>query len=480
VVKYNLRSTVFSLRQLSEDIRSGNLSPTDLIEVCIDKIKNLNPRLGAFITVVEKDELIKKALIAENEIKKGNYRGPLHGIPFSVKDIFYVKGLRCTCGSKILADYIPKSNATVVKRMKDAGAILVGTNNLNEFASGITGVNPFYGSSKNPWNPSRLSGGSSGGSAVAVATGMVMISLGTDTGGSIRVPASLCGVVGLKPTYGRISRHKIFPLAPTLDHVGCITRSAWDAATVLEYIAGRDPFDDSTAFNTVEPYTKNLEEPNLEKRRIGVLKPYFCDYLHPEVSALFQQFTELLGSANAEVIFDLNIGQTNKFYDSWRDIRLAEAANVHRRWLNNGTTSSEYSDEVRQMLVAGTMIPAVNYILSMETIREIRNSFLKLFSIQNLDAFVVPTTIIPAPRFGQEKVNVCRNVTLDTRQALLRNTIVFNSIGLPSVSIPIGLTKKDNLPVGAQIIGAPFKEETILSIAYCHERISNSLSKFVA
>jgi aspartyl-tRNA(Asn)/glutamyl-tRNA(Gln) amidotransferase subunit A len=258
VVKGNLRSTGFSLRQLSENIRNGSISPTELIEVCIDKIKNLNPKLGAFITVVEEEKLIKNALAAENEIKNGNYRGPLHGIPFSVKDIFYVKGLRCTCGSRILADCIPESNATVVKRMKDAGAILVGTNTLNEFASGITGINPFYGSSKNPWDASRLSGGSSGGSAVAVATGMVMISLGTDTGGSVRVPASLCGVVGLKPTYGRISRHKIFPLSPTLDHVGCITRSAWDSAAVLEYIAGRDPFDDSTAFNKVEPYTKKL------------------------------------------------------------------------------------------------------------------------------------------------------------------------------------------------------------------------------
>jgi len=261
--------------------------------------------------------------------------------------------------------------------------------------------------------------------------------------------------------------------------VGCITRSTWDSAAVLEYIAGRDPFDDSTAFNKVEPYTKNLEEPNLEKRRIGVLKPYFCDSLHPEVSALFDQFTELLHSANAEIIYDLNIRQTNKFYDSWRDIRLAEAANVHRKRLNNSTTSYEYSNEVRQMLVAGTKIAAVDYILSMETVREIRNAFLGLISARNLDAFVVPTTIIPAPRFGQEKVNVGRNTILDTRQALLRNTIVFNSVGLPSVSIPIGLTKKDNLPLGAQIIGAPFKEETIHSIAYCYERINNSLSKFV-
>jgi aspartyl-tRNA(Asn)/glutamyl-tRNA(Gln) amidotransferase subunit A len=177
VVKGNSTSAGFSLRQVSESIKNGDLSPTELVEASLDKINNLNHRLHAFITVIEEEELIKKALIAEKEIINGKYRGPLHGIPFSVKDIFYVKGVRCTSGSKIIADYVPKSNATVVERMMDAGAILVGTNNMNEFASGIIGINPFYGASKNPWDTSRLSRGSSGGSAVAVATGMVLISL---------------------------------------------------------------------------------------------------------------------------------------------------------------------------------------------------------------------------------------------------------------------------------------------------------------
>jgi aspartyl-tRNA(Asn)/glutamyl-tRNA(Gln) amidotransferase subunit A len=186
------------------------------------------------------------------------------GIPFSIKDIIHAKGIRCTAGSKILADYVPKFSASVVRRMKKAGAILIGTNNLNEFASGITGSNPFYGSSKNPWDIIRLSGGSSGGSAVAVSTGMVLFSLGTDTGGSIRVPASLCGVVGLKPTYGRISLNNTFPLAPTPDHAGCITKSVWDAAAVLEYVAGWDALDPTSAKNTVPPYTKIIEEPNLK------------------------------------------------------------------------------------------------------------------------------------------------------------------------------------------------------------------------
>lgn len=238
-----LNSSSLSLKQLSERIQNGEISPMDLIEICLDRIKKFNPILNAFITVIDEETLYNQSQIAEREIKHGKYYSPLHGIPFSIKDILYAKGVRCTVGSKIFSNYIPSVDATAVKRIKKAGAILIGTNNLNEFASGITGINYFYGSSKNPWNTSRISGGSSGGSAAAVATGMVPISLGTDTGGSVRVPSSLCGVVGMKPTYGRVSKHNVFPLSPSLDHVGCITRSAWDTSVVMEYIAGWDPLD---------------------------------------------------------------------------------------------------------------------------------------------------------------------------------------------------------------------------------------------
>ena len=204
--------------------------PVDLVNVCLSRIKKLNPILNSFITVIDEQLIYKQAEISEKEIKQGNYFGPLHGIPFSVKDMFYAKGIRFTAGSRIFTNYISQVDATAVKRMKKAGAILLGSNNLNEFASGIDGKNPFYGDSKNPWDQERISGGSSGGSAVAVATGMAMVSLGTDTGGSIRVPSALCGVVGLKPTYDLISKNNVFPLSPSLDHVGCITKSVWDAS----------------------------------------------------------------------------------------------------------------------------------------------------------------------------------------------------------------------------------------------------------
>src|SRR5919199_2559909 len=254
------KSSLLSLRQLSEGIKNGDISPADLIEVCLNRIKKFDPILNAFISVIDEKILYEQAQIAEKEIKSGTYYGPLHGIPFSIKDIFYANGIRCTMGSKIFSNNISHVDATAVKRLERAGAILIGTNNLNEFASGITGINPFYGSSKNPWDISRISGGSSGGSAVAVATGMVPFSLGTDTGGSIRVPSSLCGVVGIKPTFGRVSKHNVFPLSPSLDHVGCITRSVWDTSVVMEHIAGWDPLDETCVRKKVPAYTRRIVE----------------------------------------------------------------------------------------------------------------------------------------------------------------------------------------------------------------------------
>ena len=469
-------SPIFSIKRLSEKINCGDISPTELIEVSLNKIKKLDPILNAFITVIERDELFRQAQIAEKEISQGRYRGPLHGIPFSIKDIIHAKGIRCTAGSKILSDYVPKFSASVVRRMKKAGAILIGTNNLNEFASGITGLNPFYGSSKNPWDIIRLSGGSSGGSAVAVSTGMVLFSLGTDTGGSIRVPASLCGVVGLKPTYGRISLNNIFPLAPTLDHAGCITKSVWDAAAVLEYVAGWDALDATSANNTVPPYTKIIEEPNLKGLRIAVLDEYFCDRLHPEIAGLFYEFVDFLRSMKTVVIDDIKLQDTEEYYESWRNIRLAEATNVHLNWINR--RAEDYSPEVRKMLLEGKRISAADYIKSLRTVKEIKSEFLAMFSNRKIDAIVVPSTIVPAPRVVDNIIWVGKNVVLETRQALLRNTIVFNSTGLPAISIPIGFTNS-NMPVGVQIVGPPFKEEIILSIAYCYEQISSSMDTFV-
>jgi aspartyl-tRNA(Asn)/glutamyl-tRNA(Gln) amidotransferase subunit A len=469
------KPSLLSLKQLSERIRCGEISPVDLIEACLDRIKKFNPKLNAFITVIDEQTLYNQSQIAEKEIKHGKYSSPLHGIPFSIKDILYAKGVRCTVGSKIFSNYIPRVDATAVKRLKKAGAILIGTNNLNEFASGITGINYFYGSSKNPWNTSRITGGSSGGSAAAVATGMVPISLGTDTGGSIRVPSSLCGVVGMKPTYGRISKHNVFPLSPSLDHVGCITRSAWDTSLVMEHIAGWDPFDETSKRKKVPAYTKIIEKSSNQRIRIGMPKEYFFDHVYAQVQSVFCDFIETLVSTGSIVVHDLDLQNTEKYHSAWQEIRLAEASEIHMKWLN--TRANDYSYEVREMLVQGTKVSAVDYISALNTVRKIRKEFLSILNYK-ADVIMIPTTIIPAPRFDEEKVSIDMNTILETREALLRNTIVFNSTGLPALSIPIGFTN-DNMPVAAQIIGPPFKEEIILSVAYNYERANNFRSKRV-
>ena len=465
-------STSFSsIRQLSETIKNRELSSVDLVEVCLKRIDKFNPSLNSFITVLN-EQAYEDAERIEKEIRQGIDRGPLHGVPFSIKDIIYAEGVRCTAGSKIMSNYIPKIDATIVARMRKAGAILLGTNNLNEFASGITGINPHYGSSKNPWNINRISGGSSGGSAVAVATGMVPVSLGTDTGGSIRVPSSLCGVVGLKPTYGTVSKYGVMDLAPSLDHVGCITRSAWDAAIVLHIIAGHDPLLLITENQNIPRYRKAFAETKDKKLSVGLPRQYFFDYLQAEVKDIINNFLDTIGLADS--ILEINIEKTDKIYESWRTIRFAEATEIHLKWLK--TKADDYSKDVRKMLLEGTQIAAIEYIRALKLRNEIKNEFLRL--LKKVDIIVVPTTILAAPRFDDLEVSNIDGKLIEMREALLRNTIVFNTIGLPAISIPVGLTK-DGMPVGVQIVGSLFEDEKLLSVAYKYECINNSFYKYV-
>jgi aspartyl-tRNA(Asn)/glutamyl-tRNA(Gln) amidotransferase subunit A len=300
---------------------------------------------------------------------------------------------------------------------------------------------------------------------------MVSVSLGTDTGGSIRVPASLCGVVGLKPTYGRVSKEGVLPLAPSLDHVGCVTRSAWDAAAVLECMSGWDPSDKISSRKEVPQYTKNVEKSNVEEITIGVPNNYFFDYVNHEVESLFTKFLESLKSLGYRVFY-IDVQKTERYCNTWKDIRYAEASQVHEAWLK--TRIDDYSQEVRDMLIRGTTISAVDYIRAKRIINEdLKKGFLTILK-KKIDVLVMPTTIISAPRFDELMTTDISDTLMYTREALLRNTIVFNCIGFPAVSIPIGLTK-GNMPVGAQLIGPPFTEGKILSVAYNYECIDKCI-----
>ena len=392
--------------------------------------------------------------MSEKRIKEGLYKGPLDGIPFSVKDNIYVNGLKCTAGSKILEQFYPMRDASCVDVLRKAGAIVLGTTNMNEFASGITGVNPIYGSSRNPWNKEHISGGSSGGSCVSVSAGMVAFSIGTDTGGSIRVPASFCGVAGLKPTYGKISSEGVIALAPSLDHIGIITRNVIDTSTIFKIITNLNR-DDGVKIYNCRGSTIRKTMSNRKKIVIGCPDNYFLNDLNPRILKCFERFIETITSLGYRVK-NISLNATEKIERAWTTIRLAEASEQHAKFQRK---SSEYSDEVATMLKMGKKIPAVRYIQSCKFRSEMIKICDKIFS--TIQIMITPTTPITAPSFAAIEDP---KKSLEIRQLLLRNVIPFNLIGFPALNIPLGLDK-NNVPIGAQLIGKPNCEDQILLFA---------------
>ena len=461
-----------TIKDLSKLISTREISPVDLIEATLERIARLNPALNAFITVLE-DSARQDAKNADLLIKEGKYRGPLHGIPVSLKDLIYVKGARSTSGSKILSNFVPQYDSTVVKRLKEAGAIIIGMNNTHEFACGITNINPHYGSSKNPWDINRMSGGSSGGSAVAVSSGMTPVSIGTDTSGSIRVPSSLCGLFGLKPTYGRVSKYGVQELAPSIDHVGPIARGAWDIAVVLQTIAGYDKLDSSTVNIPVPDYINTISEKKHKrdggsnKFQVGIPVEFFFEIIDSKVMNIFEKFVSKLHGCGISTD-RVHVQQTDKMIDSWRAIRLGESAAVHREWIE--TRRKDYGDNVIGMLEKGMEITAVEYINAHKMRKEIRTAFVR--AMTDYDALLVPTTIIPAPMLDQTAVDINEKYNIEVYQALSRLTTVFDITGLPAMNVPAGFIeeeKKNKLPIGVQLVGKPFDEETLLKISNIYD-----------
>ncbi len=444
-----------SLAGLAEEIKSGGLSPVELVHRTLERIRRLNPVVNAFITVLE-DEALRQAVEAEREIRDGRYRGPLHGIPVSLKDIIYIRGVRCTAGSKILAQHVAGYDATVTARLRDAGAIIVGTNNLHEFASGVTSINPHYGAVRNPWNTRYIAGGSSGGSAAAVASALTPISIGTDTSGSVRIPASLCGVVGLKPSYGRVSKYGVIPLSWSLDHVGILASTVADAAIALKAVACYDPSDESSVYAEVPDYPSMLE------RDVSGLRICYFRKMGPvdrDVAKAFGRCVNVLedlGTTVEEVEFEY----AGVVRDCWAPIRLGEAAAYHDRWFRE--CGGDYGADVRAMIERGRRYTAVDYVKAVRLRAEIRNSILKI--LDNYHAIISPTTPIPAVEIGRTETTI-DGQTLDIYTALTSQTILHNITGLPAISIPAPLTS-EGLPIGLQIAGRPYDETTILRISH--------------
>ena len=453
-----------SIADASELIATGKLSPVELVSAHLDRIEEIGGPLNAFITLLA-DESLAAATEAEAEIRSGNCRGPLHGIPIGLKDLFYTRGIRTTAGSKILSDFIPDYDAGVVVRLRDAGAIMIGKLQMQEFGLGVTGENPHYGPARNPWDTLRVAGGSSGGSGLAVAAGLSMGALGSDTGGSVRIPASLCGVVGLKPTFGRISRIGMYPAASSLDTAGLITRTVHDAALVLNAIAGHDTRDPASSSRDVEDFAAGLVG-DITGTRIGVPKEHFFSAVDPDVHSAVMGAAgvlEGLGASVEEVSIPLSVHAPLIV----RTISNSETAEVHTEHLRS--RPDDFEPRIRSRLEAGSLTPATQYLKAQRA----RSTFNRQVNevLRTVDLLLTPTTPVAATKIGETSVTV-RGKSFSPLTLLRDLTSPFNLTGLPAASIPCGFTT-DGLPIGLHLAARPFAETALLGTARAYEQATN-------
>jgi aspartyl-tRNA(Asn)/glutamyl-tRNA(Gln) amidotransferase subunit A len=443
--------TEMTIAQASELLRRKQISPVEITKSCLDRIERINPSINAFITIMH-DSVLAQAREAEKEIMAGHWRGPMHGIPIGLKDLIDTAGVKTTCASALFAERVPKEDAEVVRRLKRAGAVLIGKQNLQEFAWGGTSSSSYFGAVHNPWDLDRIAGGSSGGSAAAVATGMCFGAIGTDTGGSVREPAAFCGIVGLKPTYGRVSTRGVFPLSPSLDHVGPLCRNVTDTALLLQEIAGYDSLDPRSVDFPVESYGDAFNVKT--KPRIGVVhRPYFDD-LDPEIEQAMDEALKQLRDLSSDVV-EIDLPPTPTV------VLATEVYAVHSKYFKE--SPDLYGTWMRERLKQAAAADTVAYMLALDELEQVRRSVGEVFS--EVDFLVTPTTPVP-PITIEEAINMSPE---PAGELWLRNTRPFNAYGLPTLSIPCGLTRA-GLPIGLQISGAHFKEAELLSFAFAFEQ----------
>jgi aspartyl-tRNA(Asn)/glutamyl-tRNA(Gln) amidotransferase subunit A len=437
-------------------IRNRKISPVELTRFFLERISRLQPSLNAYITVTGDAALIQ-ARLAEKEIARGAYKGPLHGIPVSLKDLFHTQGVRTTAGSKILRRFLPKENAAVVNRLLQRGCVLLGKTNMHEFAFGVTNVNPHYGPVRNPWDRERISGGSSGGSAVTVVSAMALASFGTDTGGSIRIPAAACGCVGLKPTFGCVPMAGVIPLARSLDHAGPLARSVVDAALMLDAVS------DYPLWQSGRKGGPGEIRRGVQSCRIGIPRQYYFDRIQPDVRKIVMDAAEVFRQLGANV---REVTLKGMEETAWlaAEITGDEGFAFHEKWLDK--KAKDYGNDVRLRLEQCRKATAAAFIRA----REKKLAYIERLTgvFEEVDLLMAPTLPLAAPRIGQNEVLSGRSME-DVRLALLRLTRPANLAGLPAVSIPCGFSA-ERLPVGLQLIGRWFEEAAVLRAAYAYEQ----------
>lgn len=443
-----------TIRETGQLLRTGKVSCVELIQQTIADVKT-HDFLHAMITMTEEDAL-REATERDRELAQGVDRGPFHGIPTAHKDIFYTRGIRTTAGSLIFRDFVPAYDATVVEKLRAAGAISIGKANLHELAYGITSKNPHYGAVLNPRDTTRIPGGSSGGSAALVAAGLLPMCLGSDTGGSIRIPASYCGIVGLKPTYSRVSRYGVLPLAFSLDHVGPLASCVEDCALAMNAIAGRDQRDPSCAVFAPPDFNIKPAASDLRGIRVGVPKNFFFDRVEDEIAQAVKNSISEMEHQGASVV-EVQVPDLHEANATARVVQLAETASLYAGY----TDSKLFGADVWALIQQGKMIAGHEYVNAQRLRTLFRHDFDALW--KKIDVLAAPTTPIAAPRVDETRVHIGGQEE-DTRMASTRLVRAINLIGEPALSTPCGKTAA-GLPIGLQLIGPPFAEARLLQVA---------------
>jgi aspartyl-tRNA(Asn)/glutamyl-tRNA(Gln) amidotransferase subunit A len=440
--------------EIGPQLRARSVSPVDLTNGCLQRIETLNLRLNTFITVLA-DSALDEARRAEQEIMRGDYRGPLHGVPIGIKDLVDTAGIRTTAASAQYKDRIPDDDAEVVRRLRAAGAIILGKQNLHEFAYGGSSLISFFGEVRNPWDESRVAGGSSGGSAASVAAGLSFAAVGTDTAGSIRLPAAYSGVVGLKPTYGRVSARGVIPLSWSYDHVGPITTSVYDAAVMLQVLAGYDPGDPASAKVPVPNFLDGLKQLPA-KLRIEVPRSFFFDNVDPEVAAAMETAVSVFRELGAE-IRDIRLEVSTD-----RTLSSAESWAFHEPTV--ARSPELYQPVTLARIQSGANIPAAAALRARRELEAMRHAIASVF--EQADILLTATVPILPPKIAELREHP---ENLRPQELLmLRNTRPFNVWGIPAISVPCGFTT-EGLPIGLQLAAAAWREDLLLQVAYAYE-----------
>jgi len=449
-----------SVEELAPLLKDKSISPVEVTEGVLDQAEKTQDTINAYIDIYREDAL-KKAQEAEQEISSGNYRGMYHGIPMGIKDIIYMKDKVTTMASKIHKDFVSDFDATVVKKLEKAGVVITGKVSLHEYAWGITNNNPHFGPVRNPWNINKIPGGSSGGSGAAVAADATIASLGTDTAGSIRIPSSACGIVGLKQTYGRVSKYGVFPLAWTLDHVGPMTKTVKDAAGLLQITAGFD-FQDPTSVDTpVDNYLEGITG-DVKDLVIGVNEDYFFKNVDSKVEKLVRDGIQTLVDQGAKVK-EVKIPALQ--YAEWAELitSLSEASAIHHSDLKN--RPDDFGNDIRLLFELGELPTAVEYLQAQQVRRQLKQDFNKAF--KEVDMLIAPTLPVLPNDIGDDFAEL-NGEKVDLINNIIRFMGPENLTGLPALTVPCGLS--EGLPVGMQFIGPAFKETAILNAGYAFEQ----------